>query len=325
MDKKRYLLIGACTVIIVFLSVLVYGSSTAFKTSGTPKVTYFDFGDVSLPVKAYSGTYQDLDELVGNVDRITVYYTKDNTIAKYLETVDYNIHAEKLGFLDKFMIFCHRNGTADNPVILVENGDLSMSVVRNNVFIVKAKSLDEVKNLFTYASEHVYDFSPEPPRVEIPIPFSLKEENFNLNVFSGIEQDALKQNQNRIFTILRDPLVSTTRRLYLFHSPWKEKGKENSALTKGVVYISRTFGAVKGPDLMNTLVIADITPLDKTMLYMEIIGTKDSPVYYVRTAADNAEEDGIFIPREGLIYLEVVNYEDIEKFCMGLATILGGK
>lgn len=324
MDKKRYVLIGACAVIIVFLSVLLYGSSAAFKTSGTPKVTYFDFGDVSLPVKAYSGTYEDLEGLVEDLDRITVYYTKDNTIAKYLETVDYTIHAEKLGFFDKFMIFCHKNGTAENPVILVENGDLSISIVRKNVFIIRAQSLDEVQSLFAYASKHVYDFATEPPREEIPIPFSLGEENFNLNAFSGIEQDALKQDQNKIFTIIRNPLISDIEKLYLFHSPWKEKGKENSALTKGVVYISNIFGRIKGESIKDILIIADITPLDKLMIYMEIIGTEESPIYYVRTAADNAEEDGIFIPREGFIYLEVVNYEDIEKFCMGLATILGG-
>jgi|GEM_PF-1539026 len=323
MDKKRYILIGACAVIIVFLSVLLYGSSTAFKTSGTPKVTYFDFGDVSLPVKAYRGTYEDLEGLVEDVDRITVYYTKDNTIAKYLETVDYSFHAEKLGFFDKFMIFCHRNGTAENPVILVENGDLSINVVRKNVFIIKAQSLDEIQVLFTYASEHVYDFPSLPYKIEIP--FSLGEENFNLDAFSGIEQDTLKQDQNKIFTILRDPLVSSNiETLYLFHSPWEGKGKENSALTKGVVYISNIFGRVKGEVIKDILVIADITPLDKLMIYMEIIGTEESPIYYVRTAADNAEKDGIFIPREGFIYLEVVNYEDIEKFCMGLATILGG-
>jgi len=323
MDKKRYVLIGACAVIIVFSSVLLYGSSAAFKTSGTPKVTYFDFGDVSLPVKAYRGTYEDLEELVEDLDRITVYYTKDNTIAKYLETVDYTIHAEKLGFFDKFMIFCHRNGTAENPVILVENGDLSISVVRKNVFIIRAQSSDEIQGLFTYASEHVYDFPALPYKIEIP--FSLGEENFNLDAFSGIEQDTLKQDQNKIFTILRDPLVSSDiEKLYLFHSPWEGKGKENSALTKGVVYISNIFGRVKGEVIKDILVIADITPLDKLMIYMEIIGTEESPIYYVRTAADNAEKDGIFIPREGFIYLEVVNYEDIEKFCMGLATILGG-
>jgi len=322
MDKKRYVLIGACAVIIVFSSVLLYGSSAAFKTSGTPKVTYFDFGDVSLPVKAYRGTYEDLEELVEDLDRITVYYTKDNTIAKYLETVDYTIHAEKLGFFDKFMIFCHRNGTAENPVILVENGDLSISVVRKNVFIIRAQSLDEIQVLFTYASEHVYDFPALPYKIEIP--FSLGEENFNLNTFSGIEQDTLKQDQNKIFTIMRTPLISDIEKLYLFHSPWEGKGKENSALTKGVVYISNIFGRVKGEVISDILVIADITPLDKLMIYMEIIGTEESPIYYVRTAADNAEKDGIFIPREGFIYLEVVNYEDIEKFCMGLATILGG-
>jgi len=322
MDKKRYILIGACAVIIVFSSVLLYGSSAAFKTSGTPKVTYFDFGDVSLPVKAYRGTYEDLEELVEDLDRITVYYTKDNTIAKYLETVDYTIHAEKLGFFDKFMIFCHRNGTAENPVILVENGDLSISVVRKNVFIIRAQSLDEIQVLFTYASEHVYDFPALPYKIEIP--FSLGEENFNLNTFSGIEQDTLKQDQNKIFTIMRTPLISDIEKLYLFHSPWEGKGKENSALTKGVVYISNIFGRVKGEVISDILVIADITPLDKLMIYMEIIGTEESPIYYVRTAADNAEKDGIFIPREGFIYLEVVNYEDIEKFCMGLATILGG-
>jgi len=322
MDKKRYVLIGACAVIIVFSSVLLYGSSAAFKTSGTPKVTYFDFGDVSLPVKAYRGTYEDLEELVEDLDRITVYYTKDNTIAKYLETVDYTIHAEKLGFFDKFMIFCHRNGTAENPVILVENGDLSISVVRKNVFIIRAQSLDEIQVLFTYASEHVYDFPALPYKIEIP--FSLGEENFNLDAFSGIEQDTLKQDQNKIFTIMRTPLISDIEKLYLFHSPWEGKGKENSALTKGVVYISNIFGRVKGEVISDILVIADITPLDKLMIYMEIIGTEESPIYYVRTAADNAEKDGIFIPREGFIYLEVVNYEDIEKFCMGLATILGG-
>jgi hypothetical protein len=322
MDKKRYILIGACAVIIVFSSVLLYGSSTAFKTSGTPKVTYFDFGDVSLPVKAYRGTYEYLEELVEDLDRITVYYTKDNTIAKYLETVDYTIHAEKLGFFDKFMIFCHRNGTAENPVILVENGDLSISVVRKNVFIIRAQSLDEIQGLFTYASEHVYDFPALPYKIEIP--FSLGEENFNLDAFSGIEQDTLKQDQNKIFTIMRTPLIGGTEKLYLFHSPWEGKGKENSALTKGVVYISNIFGRVKGEVIKDILVIADITPLDKLMIYMEIIGTEESPIYYVRTAADNAEKDGIFIPREGFIYLEVVNYEDIEKFCMGLATILGG-
>lgn len=322
MDKKRYVLIGACAVIIVFSSVLLYGSSTAFKTSGTPKVTYFDFGDVSLPVKAYRGTYEYLEELVEDLDRITVYYTKDNTIAKYLETVDYTIHAEKLGFFDKFMIFCHRNGTAENPVILVENGDLSISVVRKNVFIIRAQSLDEIQGLFTYASEHVYDFPALPYKIEIP--FSLGEENFNLDAFSGIEQDTLKQDQNKIFTIMRTPLIGGTEKLYLFHSPWEGKGKENSALTKGVVYISNIFGRVKGEVIKDILVIADITPLDKLMIYMEIIGTEESPIYYVRTAADNAEKDGIFIPREGFIYLEVVNYEDIEKFCMGLATILGG-
>ncbi len=323
MDKKRYVLIGACAVIIVFSSVLLYGSSTAFKTSGTPKVTYFDFGDVSLPVKAYRGTYEYLEELVEDLDRITVYYTKDNTIAKYLETVDYTIHAEKLGFFDKFMIFCHRNGTAENPVILVENGDLSISVVRKNVFIIRAQSLDEIQGLFTYASEHVYDFPALPYKIEIP--FSLGEENFNLDAFSGIEQDTLKQDQNKIFTIMRTPLISdSTEKLYLFHSPWEGKGRENSALTKGVVYISNIFGRVKGEVIKDILVIADITPLDKLMIYMEIIGTEESPIYYVRTAVDNAEKDGIFIPREGFIYLEVVNHEDIEKFCMGLATILGG-
>lgn len=324
MDKKRYVLIGASAVIIVFLSVLAYGSSTAFKTSGTPKVTYFDVGEISLPVKGYKGTYVDLEKLAGNVDRITVYYTKDDTIAKYLESVDYNIHAEKLEFLDKFMIFCHRNGTTNNPVILVEEGDLSITVVRNNVFIIKARNLEEIQSLFAYASEHVYDLATMPYKVVIP--FSIEGETFNLSAFSVIQQTALSENQNAIFSIIRTPLINkSAEKLYLLHTPWEGAGEENRELTKGVAYISNIFGRVR-PEMIEeaTLIITDITLLDKLMIYMEIIGTEESPIYAVRTAADNAEEDGIYIPREGFIYLEVINYEDIEKFSMGLATILGG-
>ena len=323
MDRKKYVLIGVLTVTAVFLSILVYGSNAAFRTSGTPKVTYFEFGKTSLPVRAYEGTYQDIEALVGNVDKITVYYIQDNAIAEYLKTVDYDIHSEKLGFFDKFMVFCHKKGTEKNPVILTEKGDLSITIVRKNVFIIRAQNADEIENLFNYASQHLYDHSGK--YYEIKIPFSLKDENFTLSVFSGVEEQSLRENQNRVFTILREPLISSeTKNLYLFHSPWEEKGKENSALAKGVVYISKTIGAVEGPDIMKYLVIDNIMPLDKLMIYMEIIGTEESPLYYVRTAADNAEKDGIYIPRKGFIYLEVVDYKNIEKYCMGLATILGG-
>ncbi|MEA1993227.1 MAG: hypothetical protein U9N35_02360 [Euryarchaeota archaeon] len=326
MDKKRYILIGASAVLIVILGVLFYGSNAAFRTSGSPTITNYEFGDLSLPIKGYGGSYNDMEVLVGNIEEITLYYAENELMVEYLKTVDYNIHPQKLGFFDKFMIFLHGKGTSDNPIVLVEEGDLSISVVRENVFVIKAQSTEELKKLFTYASEHVYDLSTDP--YEIEIPFGFQGEEFNLSVFSAVNQGALSQSPNMIFSVIRSPLVNTdAERLYLFHTPWEEKGKENSKLAKGLGYISEMCGRLR-PEMVNptgnTLVIADLTLLDKFMLHMEIMGNEDSPVYCVRTAVDNAEEDGIYIPREGFLYLEVANYEDIEKYCMGLRQILGG-
>jgi hypothetical protein len=322
MDRKKYAIIGASVAVIVILSVVLYGSHSAFNTSGTPKSTYFDFGNVSVPVKVHKGTYEDLEKLVEDVEGTTAYYTDDAGIAAYLESIDYSIHAESLGFIDRFMIFLHRKGTAENPIILTEKGELSITIVRRYVYIIRAQSVEELQSIFTYASENVYSIT-EPYKVIIP--FSLGEEEFNLSAFSGTQQEGLEQDQNKIFGILRAPFIEPDlKKMYLFHTPWEEKGKENQALTKGISYITYTFGALRGQSFEDLLVIADITPLDKLLLQMEILGTKKFPVYTVRTAVDGAENDGIYVPREGFVYLEIANYEDIERFCMGLASILGG-
>ncbi len=324
MERKKYAVIGVSLTVIIVLAGLVYGSSTAFATSGSPKKTYFEFGETSLAVNAYEGTYKELRGLVGRAEEVTVYHTGNKDVATYLETVDYSIHAEQLGFLDKLMIAFHHKGTADNPVVLVEQGDLSITVVRENVFIVRTPSLDVLKQVFSYSTEHAYDFSAEP--FTIKIPFNLQNEKFSLPAFAGINQETLRENNNMIFSMLRAPLINPEiQNLYLIHTPWETSGEENRSLTKGVAYISRVIGQIR-PEMVDekTYIITDLTTLDKLMLYMEIIGTKEVPVYCIRTQVDNANQDGIYMPREGFVYLEVENHENIEKYSMGLATILGG-
>ncbi|MHC1605318.1 MAG: hypothetical protein ACXQTP_05055 [Candidatus Methanofastidiosia archaeon] len=109
-------------------------------------------------------------------------------------------------------------------------------------------------------------------------------------------------------------------KIYLLFGAWEEAGVENQQLAYGMSEISEAVG--KWVKNTKKIEIGEITGKYYIDIYKEKIGTPTKPVIYIMTQPQGAIKNRVVIPKDGIIVIEIPNYQDIRMFCLLVAEII---
>lgn len=108
--------------------------------------------------------------------------------------------------------------------------------------------------------------------------------------------------------------------IYLLFGAWENEGVENQQLAYGMASISEAVG--KRTQDLDKITIEEIEDQHFVDIYEEKIGTPTNPVIYLMTEPYGAVKYNIVIPFDGVIILEMPNYEDINLFSILVGEII---
>ncbi|MBN1786266.1 MAG: hypothetical protein JW825_04695 [Candidatus Methanofastidiosa archaeon] len=108
--------------------------------------------------------------------------------------------------------------------------------------------------------------------------------------------------------------------IYLLFSAWENEGVENQQLAYGMSSIAEAVG--KQVQDLDKIMIQEIDDQNYVDIYENKIGTPTKPVIYLMTEPAGAYKNNIVIPFDGLIILEMPNYEEIRLFSLLVGEII---
>jgi len=114
-----------------------------------------------------------------------------------------------------------------------------------------------------------------------------------------------------------DPFVSIPEtvgydfldKIYLLFGAWENEGVENQQLAYGMSSIAEAVG--KQVKDLDKITIEEMEDQHYVDIYEKDIGTPTKPVIYVMTEPHGAVKNNVVVPFDGLIVVEIANYEDI--------------
>jgi len=102
--------------------------------------------------------------------------------------------------------------------------------------------------------------------------------------------------------------------IYLLFGAWESEGVENQQLAYGMSSIAEAVGKqVKDLDKITIEEIEDQHFID---IYERKIGTPTKPIIYLMTEPYGARKNNVVVPLDGVIVLEMPEYEDIRLFSL---------
>ncbi len=108
--------------------------------------------------------------------------------------------------------------------------------------------------------------------------------------------------------------------IYLLFGAWEEAGIENQQLAYGMADISKAVGNRIGD--IDKISIAEISDQHFIDIYKKKIGTPAKPVIYVMTEPHGAMKNNLVMPYDGVIIVEIPQYQDIRLFCLLIGEII---
>jgi len=98
-------------------------------------------------------------------------------------------------------------------------------------------------------------------------------------------------------------------KIYLLFGAWENEGVENQQLAYGMSSIAEAVG--KQVKDLDKITIEEMEDQHYVDIYEKDIGTPTKPVIYVMTEPHGAVKNNVVVPFDGLIVVEIANYEDI--------------
>jgi hypothetical protein len=112
--------------------------------------------------------------------------------------------------------------------------------------------------------------------------------------------------------------------IYLLFDAWENEGVENQQLAYGMSEISKSVAMrlTNNEIDIDHMKVGEIDDEHFIKMYKGEIATPTNPVIYIMTEPGGASKPRVIIPYDGLIIIEIPNYQNIPNLCRAVANFI---